>query len=75
MTKKGGNLFAGTSSFGVYISTNGGANWTQTSLNNRDILSMSSVSNYIYAGTNGNGVYYSSNDGQSWVQSSLSSSV
>lgn len=60
---------------GVYISTNSGLNWQQTSLNNRDIESLSATNQYILAGTYPvYGIYRSSNNGNSW-QHPLSSTV
>jgi hypothetical protein len=64
--------FAGTISYGVYKSTNSGQNWTQTVLNNRDVLSLLAANGDLFAGTgNSQGVYYSDNDGTSWSQTSL----
>ena len=71
LTTNGLDIFAGTESFGVYISTNNGQNWTQTALNNRTISSLSINGNNIFAGTEGNGVYISTNNGQSWTQTIL----
>src|SRR5437588_231423 len=66
----GNNIFAGTG-FGVYLTTNNGTNWIQTSLNNRYIWSLAVNGNDIFAGTYAHGVYISSNNGTSWTQTSL----
>jgi hypothetical protein len=67
----GNNLFAGVGNFkGVFISTDNGLNWTQTSLNNRTITSFTVIGNNLYAGAagTGRGVYLSSDNGLSWTQ-------
>ena len=56
---------------GVYISTNNGWNWAQTSLNNQFIQSLAVNGTNVYAGTYDSGVYVSTNNGQNWIQSSL----
>lgn len=76
MTANGSYIFAGTLSSipsGVYMSTNNGTNWSQTSLNNQNIYSLTSNGNYIFAGTAflSNGVYRSTNNGTNWTQTSL----
>ncbi len=70
----GNNIFAGTYSNGVYISTNNGTNWTKTSneLNNRQVYSLAINGNNFYAGTS-TGVYLSTNNGTNWTQTSLNS--
>jgi hypothetical protein len=68
----GTKFFAGTGgSSGVYLSTDNGTNWTQTSLNNRNVRSLSINGNYVYAGTDGGGVYFTTNNGLNWTQTSL----
>ncbi|HWA06395.1 MAG TPA: T9SS type A sorting domain-containing protein [Ignavibacteria bacterium] len=56
---------------GVWISTNSGANWTQTALNNIDIYSLAISGSYLFAGggTNGvgGGVFKSTNNGLNWT--------
>ena len=67
----GNNIFAGTyPNTGVYLSTNNGANWSQTSLNNQGVLSLAVNGNNIFAGTGapGTGVYVSANNGTNWIQ-------
>jgi len=68
----GNNVFAGTDNYGVYLSTNNGTNWTQTSFNNQSVISLAVNRNNIFAGTyNNNGVYLSTNNGTGWAQTSL----
>lgn len=56
---------------GVWISTNSGANWSQTALNNIDIYSLAISGSYLFAGggTNGvsGGVFKSTNNGLNWT--------
>jgi len=70
----GNNLFAGTvgngGGNGVYLSTNNGTNWTQTSLNDQGVTGLGVNGNNIFAGTGDNNIYLSSNNGASWTQSS-----
>jgi hypothetical protein len=73
LASSGNNIFAGTwANHGVYLSTNNGTNWTQTSLNNQTVYALAVNGNYIFAGTHLQGVYLSTNDGASWIQTSLS---
>jgi hypothetical protein len=67
----GNNIFAGTSQYGVYISTNSGSSWVQTALNNRNVRSFAVNGNNIFAGTDEYGVYLSTNNGSSWTQTAL----
>jgi hypothetical protein len=70
-TSLGNNLFAGTIyNTGVYKSTNGGVNWSQTSLTNQSVNSLEVLGNSIFAGTV-NGIYISTNYGTNWYQSTL----
>ncbi|HEY5124998.1 MAG TPA: T9SS type A sorting domain-containing protein [Ignavibacteria bacterium] len=62
-------IFAGT--YGVYVSTNNGSNWTQTSLNNEAVKALVVSGSNIFAGTN-NGIYRSTNKGNSWTQFAFS---
>ena len=65
---KGNYMFAGVNNGGVYRSSNGGFNWTQTSLNNGGITSFTIKDNYIFASDHLCGVVYlSSNNGMSWI--------
>ena len=64
----GTNIFAGTwADQGVWLSTNYGANWTQTALNTGYVSSLFIVGSNIYAGT-GSGLFLSTNNGSSWIQ-------
>lgn len=67
----GNNIFAGTINYGVYLSTNNGSSWTQTSLNNQFIYSLAVNGSNVFAGTYGNGVYLSTNNGLTWSQTTL----
>ena len=62
----GNNIFAGTDSFGIYLSTDNGMSWNQTSLNNECVNSILTLGNYIFAGTGGNGIFLSTNNGTNW---------
>jgi Secretion system C-terminal sorting domain len=66
----GTNIFAGTSDYGVYLSTNNGTNWTQVNngLTNTTILALTVNGTNIIAGTNVGGVYISTNNGTKWTQ-------
>jgi photosystem II stability/assembly factor-like uncharacterized protein len=67
----GNNIFAGTWTFGVFLSTDNGSTWSQTVLNNHNVYSLEVIGNNIYAGTDLNGVLLSTNNGTSWSQTSL----
>jgi hypothetical protein len=77
LVTSGNNIFAGTSpNSGVYLSTNNGLNWTQTSLNNQDVRSLAVNENNIFAGSySGNGVYKSTDNGTTWSQTSLNNHI
>ena len=65
----GNYMFAGVDNGGVYRSSNGGFNWTQTSLTNGGVTSFAIKDNFIFASDflNFGGVYLSSNNGTSWI--------
>lgn len=67
----GSIIFAGINFTGVYISTDNGQNWSQSSLNNQSIRSLAINVNNVFAGTDINGVYFSTNNGQNWTQTTL----
>jgi hypothetical protein len=70
--KPSGELFAGTSGQGVYLSTNNGTSWEQAGLSTSYVRSITfSVNGDIYASTWG-GVYHSTNNGSNWVSIGLS---
>jgi len=72
LSVSGTYIFAGTSgNNGVYISTNNGINWTQTSLNKINVRSLAINGSYIFAGTDTNGVYLSTDNGTTWAQTTL----
>lgn len=62
-------IFLGTSS-GVYLSSDGGKNWSSASqgLTNFDINSVIKVEGKLIAGTNGGGIFFSNNDGKIWIE-------
>jgi Secretion system C-terminal sorting domain len=65
-----GDVFAGTSGGGVYLSTNNGSSWTQVNsgLTNTTVLSLAiNTSGNIFAGIDG-GVCLSTNKGSSWTE-------
>ena len=66
---KGNNVFAGVNNGGVFRSSNGGFNWTQTSLTNGGVTSFAIKDNFIFASDflNFGGVFLSSNNGTSWI--------
>jgi hypothetical protein len=67
----GNNIYAGTINYGVFLSTNNGSSWSQTSLNNQFIYSLAVNGSNVFAGTYGNGVYKSTNNGTTWTQTTL----
>ncbi len=64
---------------GVYVSADNGASWTQTSLNDKSVRSLTVMGNNIFAGTsfssNNYGVYLTTNNGTSWALTSLINQV
>jgi photosystem II stability/assembly factor-like uncharacterized protein len=71
LASQGNNLFAGASTGGVYLTTNNGSNWTQTSLSAPVIHMLFSEGNYVFAGTAAQGIYFTTNNGANWLQTSL----
>jgi ligand-binding sensor domain-containing protein len=65
----GNNLFAGTKSDGVILSTDHGMSWTQANsgLGTYQVLSFARVGSNIFAGEYGGGVYISTNNGTNWT--------
>ncbi len=67
----GGNLFAGTSGSGVFLSTDNGTNWTavDSGLAHSDVMSLAVIGNAIFAGIFGvdSGVFRSTNNGTNWT--------
>jgi len=70
LASTGSTILAGMSALGVYRSTNNGANWLTTSLNNQSIFSFYISGGTVYACT-GNGIYTSTNSGETWSASYL----
>ncbi|MEO8513436.1 MAG: T9SS type A sorting domain-containing protein [Ignavibacteria bacterium] len=75
-TYKENNLFAGTGSYasntyGVFLSTDFGSTWSQTSMNTNHVFSLAVIGNNIVAGTNLGGIYISTNNGISWSQTNF----
>ncbi len=75
-----GKLFAAASGLisgggvsGVYLSNDNGYSFTETSLMNKTVFSLTSMNNEIFAGTQNDGVYRSTNNGVSWIQTALNS--
>jgi len=67
----GNNIFAGIGPeyyTGVYISTNNGSTWTQTSISNQSVYSLAVNGNSVFAGTLFYGVFLSTNNGTNWTQ-------
>jgi hypothetical protein len=69
LSKSGNNIFAGTGYDGVYLSTNNGQNWAQTSYTENTVFSLASSGNYTCIGTDNNGgIYLTTNNGQNWTR-------
>ncbi|HEY4416382.1 MAG TPA: sialidase family protein [Verrucomicrobiae bacterium] len=69
-----GNILAGIIfSGGIYLSTNAGASWSESSapLNYWESISISEDGTKLIAGSNNNGVYTSSDSGANWFLTSL----
>jgi hypothetical protein len=64
--RNGSILFAGTSSNGVYISSDEGTSWEWTSINSAGVYALVKTVGYIFAGTS-DGVFRSFNNGGNWV--------
>lgn len=72
-------VFTGTDGAGVYLSTDNGQNWTQTTLDSLPITSLSVSGSNIFVGTfppdcdshSEAGVYLSTDNGQNWTQTEM----
>lgn len=64
----GNNIFAGTSTGGVFLSTNNGNSWNQTNLMNTPITTLAVLDNNIFAGSYEDGILRSTDNGLSWTQ-------
>ena len=67
----GNNIFAGTHSNGVYLSSNNGTSWATVNnglpITGNWITALAINGNNIFAGTENNGVYLFSNNGGLWT--------
>src|SRR5271157_6009251 len=77
---KNGNIFAGTDSAGVYLSTNNGESWTAVNSNLPTyayrITSLTVSGNNIFLGTLGGGsIYLSTDNGESWTAVGVNSGL
>lgn len=65
----GDTIFAGTSTEGVYASTDDGVSWfpLNNGIENERVSDIIYSDGYLYAGTFGKGVYRSSDGGQTWL--------
>jgi hypothetical protein len=72
----GTNLFAGTISAGVFLSTDVGASWTSVNngLTNTAVRALAVIDTSLFAGTWG-GVFVSTNSGTSWIDGSTILSI
>ncbi|MEI7483962.1 MAG: T9SS type A sorting domain-containing protein [Ignavibacteriota bacterium] len=66
------NILVGTNWYGIYLSTNYGTSWSQTSANYQWVYSFASIANNIVAGTYDSAVYLSTNNGSNWTHLPLS---
>jgi hypothetical protein len=64
----GTNIFAGTDSSGVFLSSDNGENWypSNNGLMNKEVLALAPSNSNMFAGTWGGGIFLSSNNGTSW---------
>jgi hypothetical protein len=67
----GNNIFVGTESSGVFLSSNNGNNWdtanTGLTGNALHVAAFATKGDTIFAGTEGSGVYSSTNNGNNWT--------
>jgi hypothetical protein len=52
----------------VFICSNNGLTWTQTTITNQNVWSLAISGSNIFAGTGSSGIYLSTNNGQTWIQ-------
>ncbi len=69
LATSGNNIFAGTSSEGVFLSTDNGSNWTAANagLTDNNINSLAINGNNIFAGIYGGGVFLSTDSDSNWT--------
>lgn len=72
---KGSKLFAGTNGSGVYVSTNDGLKWGDSTLLNQTVYALYTLGSNIYAGTAGSGIFYTTNDGANWTSVTGSTTI
>ncbi len=76
LTVSGSNLLAGAT--GIYITSDSGANWIQTSSGIPPYTGITSIVNSesnLFAGALNGGVFLSTNSGSSWAQVGLSDTL
>ena len=64
-----GNIYAGTATDGIYVSTDNGLSWSTANagIESQDITVIKNGQGYLFAGTFGKGVLRSSDEGQTWL--------
>ena len=67
----GSYVYATPDGQGIFLSTNYGENWSQTTMNSGSIYSFAYSGPFLFAGTVYNGVYRSSDYGHNWVQTAF----
>lgn len=69
LAARGGSIYAGTDSGGVFLSTNDGTSWIGTGdgLTNKSISALAACGGDLFAGTSGGGVFISRDSGASWT--------
>ncbi len=70
LTAAGPDLYAGTDSGGVFLSTNAGLTWLQkdSGLADKKVLSLAVNHSAVFAGTAGGGVFRTTNNGSDWQE-------
>lgn len=69
----GNKLWAASGNAGVFFSTNGGSNWTLSSLlpSNAGAFGIISENEYIYVASQYEAIYFSTNSGSNWTLTNL----
>ncbi len=64
----GGNLYAGTSGQGIFLSTDNGTSWNaiNNGLTDSSVTSFTDNGNNVFTGTIGGGIFLSTDNGASW---------
>ncbi len=68
-----GTVVAGTSTDGIFFSTDGGANWNPSSPTGSAIHFLANLNSSLYAGTVSSGVFKSTDHGETWAAMGLTS--